>query len=54
MIEITVDQGDVAVGELSEAILELEMEPKAGQTDDLLWRCHNNLRSGRDAAEKLE
>lgn len=36
LIEIAFDQGDVAAGALSEPILELEMELKAGQTDDLL------------------
>ncbi|WP_252120337.1 CYTH domain-containing protein [Symbiopectobacterium purcellii] len=36
LIEIAFDQGEVAAGELSEPILELEMELKAGQTDDLL------------------
>lgn len=36
LIEIAFDQGDVLVGELSEPILELEMELKSGCTEDLL------------------
>lgn len=36
LIELAFDNGDVSVGDLSEPILELEMELKSGRTEDLL------------------
>ena len=50
-IEVGLDQGEVSAGELSEALCEIELELKTGNTDDLLalaneLAMHGGLRQG--------